>query len=64
MEPERCSSTADGPRIGSPYLGRQRGTIVNNESADILRMFNSGFGNLAGNRLDLYPQDLRAEMTR
>ncbi len=36
-----------------------RGTIVNNESADILRMLNSGFGALARSDLDLYPADLR-----
>jgi putative glutathione S-transferase len=34
-------------------------TIVNNESADILRMLNSGFGDLADNEIDLYPEDLR-----
>ncbi|NSL24093.1 glutathione S-transferase family protein [Agrobacterium tumefaciens] len=34
-------------------------TIVNNESADILRMLNSGFGDLAHNDIDLYPEDLR-----
>ncbi|MDR6953128.1 putative glutathione S-transferase [Ancylobacter sp. 3268] len=38
---------------------RQRGTIVNNESADIVRMFNSGFGRLADDGVDLYPADLR-----
>ncbi|WP_277978072.1 glutathione S-transferase family protein [Pantoea endophytica] len=37
-------------------------TIVNNESADILRMLNSGFGTLADDRIDLYPEDLRAEI--
>ena len=37
-----------------------RGTIVNNESADILRIFDSGFGELADDAFDLYPQDLRA----
>lgn len=37
-------------------------TIVNNESADILRMLNSGFGYLADDRLDLYPADLRTEI--
>ncbi|WP_343551693.1 glutathione S-transferase family protein [Pantoea sp.] len=37
-------------------------TIVNNESADILRMLNSGFGDLADDRIDLYPEDLRAEI--
>jgi len=39
---------------------RQRKTIVNNESADIVRMFNSGFGALADPAFDLYPDDLRA----
>ena len=36
-------------------------TIVNNESADILRMLNSGFGALADNSVDLYPEALRDE---
>ncbi len=36
-------------------------TLVNNESADILRMLNSGFGNLASGP-DLYPEALRAEI--
>ena len=39
---------------------RQRRTIVNNESADIVRMFNAGFGTLADPAFDLYPEDLRA----
>ncbi|MDQ0390236.1 glutathione S-transferase family protein [Labrys monachus] len=38
---------------------KRRGTIVNNESADILRMMNSGFGALATKAVDLYPEDLR-----
>ena len=38
---------------------KQRETIVNNESADILRMLNSGFGDLADDRFDLYPENLR-----
>ena len=37
-------------------------TIVNNESADILRMLNSGFGSLADNSIDLYPVDLQSEI--
>ncbi len=41
---------------------KKRGTIVNNESADILRMFNSGFGSLASSDHDLYPADLAAEI--
>ena len=39
---------------------KQRKTIVNNESADIVRMINSGFGTLAGGPFDLYPEELRA----
>jgi putative glutathione S-transferase len=39
---------------------KQRKTIVNNESADIVRMINSGFGKLAGGAFDLYPAELRA----
>ena len=38
---------------------RKARTIVNNESADILRMFNTGFGDLARNAIDLYPEHLR-----
>ncbi|PKR89969.1 glutathione-dependent reductase [Pleomorphomonas diazotrophica] len=38
------------------------GTIVNNESADILRMLNSGFGGLARSDIDLYPADLATEI--
>lgn len=38
---------------------KQRRTIVNNESADLLRMFNSGFGALGDASIDLYPEDLR-----
>ncbi|PHP28668.1 glutathione S-transferase family protein [Limimaricola cinnabarinus] len=38
------------------------GTIVNNESADILRMLNSGFGELAQGGIDLYPEPLRTEI--
>lgn len=37
-------------------------TIVNNESADIVRMFNTGFGDLANNDIDLYPEPLRGEI--
>jgi len=41
---------------------KKRRTIVNNESADILRMLNSGFGALADASLDLYPADLAGEI--
>lgn len=38
-----------------------QGTIVNNKSADILRILNSGFGDLASGP-DLYPEALRPEI--
>ncbi|MCJ8519510.1 putative glutathione S-transferase [Pseudorhizobium tarimense] len=41
---------------------KERRTIVNNESADILRMLNSGFGSLGDESIDLYPEDLRAQI--
>ncbi|MCT4480516.1 glutathione S-transferase C-terminal domain-containing protein, partial [Peribacillus frigoritolerans] len=33
--------------------------IVSNESAEIIRMFNSAFNGLTGNTLDFYPEPLR-----
>jgi putative glutathione S-transferase len=41
---------------------KARKTIVNNESADILRMLNSGFGGLADDTIDLYPAALASEI--
>ena len=41
---------------------KERNTIVNNESADILRMFNAAFAAFAEPSIDLYPMDLRAEI--
>ena len=38
---------------------REKSTIVSNESADILRMFDSGFGSQANPAFDLRPDDLR-----
>lgn len=40
---------------------KKRRTIVNNESADIVRMFNAGFGDLASGP-DLCPDELRPEI--
>jgi putative glutathione S-transferase len=33
--------------------------LINNESAELVRMFNDAFDELTGNRLDFYPEDLR-----
>jgi len=50
-------------RVTVPVLwDRERGTIVSNESSEIIRMFNSAFDGLAGNREDYYPEPLRAEI--
>lgn len=50
-------------RATVPVLWDKRtGTIVSNESADIVRMLDSGFGELASDDYDLYPQDLRGEI--
>ncbi len=52
-------------RASVPVLwDKLRGTIVNNESADILRMLNSGFGDLADAAYDLYPKDLQPEINK
>jgi putative glutathione S-transferase len=52
-------------RATVPVLWDTRtGTIVNNESADLLRMLNGGFGALADDRFDLYPRRLAAEIDR
>ncbi len=38
---------------------KKANTIVNNESADIIRMLNTEFNHLTGSDLDLYPEQLR-----
>jgi putative glutathione S-transferase len=47
-------------RVTVPVLWDSEGhTIVSNESADIIRMFNSAFNHLTENTLDFYPASLR-----
>lgn len=41
---------------------RKRRTIVNNESSEIIRMFNSAFGALTDVDFDFYPEALRKEI--
>ena len=38
---------------------KQNKTIVNNESSEIIRIFNNAFNDLTGNSLDYYPKDLQ-----
>lgn len=50
-------------RVTVPVLwDKDRNTIVSNESAEIIRMFNSAFDGLTGSTEDFYPQDLRNEI--
>ena len=52
-----------GQRVTVPVLwDRVTGRIVNNESSEVIRILNSGFGELAKNQLDLYPQSLQAQI--
>ncbi len=50
-------------RVTVPVLwDRQTQAIVNNESAELIRILNTAFDDLTGSRLDLYPEPLRAEI--
>ena len=50
-------------RVTVPVLwDKERGTIVNNESAEIIRMFNSAFDAFGDAGLDFYPAERRGEI--
>jgi len=50
-------------RVSVPVLwDKERRTIVNNESPEIVRMFNSAFAAFTPDRTDYYPADLRGEI--
>ncbi|MEM9779695.1 MAG: glutathione S-transferase family protein, partial [Pseudomonadota bacterium] len=50
-------------RVTVPILwDKQTGSIVSNESSEIIRMLNSAFDGLTGNDLDFWPEALRAEI--
>jgi len=52
-------------RVTVPVLwDKARGTIVNNESAEIIRMLNSAFDGVGARPGDYYPEDLREEIDR
>lgn len=50
-------------RVTVPLLwDKKQDTIVSNESADIIRMFNTAFNDLTGNTDNYYPDDQAAEI--
>ncbi|CYU39103.1 glutathione S-transferase family protein [Streptococcus suis] len=50
-------------RVTVPVLwDKKTNTIVSNESAEIMRMFNTAFNDITGNHDDYYPADLQAEI--
>jgi putative glutathione S-transferase len=50
-------------RVTVPVLwDKQRHTIVNNESSEVIRMLNSAFDEFGDASLDFYPPDLRTEI--
>ena len=50
-------------RVTTPTLwDRKSRKVINNESAEILRMLNSEFGALGSAEIDLYPEALRGEI--
>jgi putative glutathione S-transferase len=50
-------------RVTVPVLwDKQQGRVVSNSDDDILRMLNSAFDDYTDSDLDLYPEDLRAEI--
>ncbi len=50
-------------RVTVPVLwDKKERTIVNNESADIIRMMNDAFDDVVGWREDMYPEHLRSEI--
>lgn len=59
-----CKAQADYTgRVTVPILwDKKQDIIVSNESADIIRMFNSAFNDITGNHDDYYPKALRTEI--
>ncbi len=52
-------------RVTVPILwDKERDIIVSNESSEIIRMFNSAFDGITGDRQDFYPEPLRGDIDR
>ena len=52
-------------RVSVPVLwDKERRTIVNNESSEIIRIFNSAFDAFTNVHTDYYPEELRGEIDR
>lgn len=59
----KLADPAVSGRASVPVLwDKQRRTIVSNESADIIRMFNDAFDSVGARRGDYYPEEMRAEI--
>ena len=57
------ASPAYSGRVTVPVLwDKQRGTVVSNESSEIIRMFNSAFDSVGAAPGDYYPEHLRKEI--
>jgi putative glutathione S-transferase len=52
-------------KVSVPVLwDRKQGRIVNNESADIIRILNTAFDAMTGDNQDFYPEELRPEIDK
>lgn len=52
-------------RVTVPVLwDLEKETIVNNESSELIRLFNTAFNSQTNNHIDLYPEHLKAEIDR
>ena len=58
----RAAPNFDGLVTVPVLWDRQRETIVNNESSEIIRMLNSAFDRYGDASLDFYPEELRGEI--
>jgi len=59
---DKAAGQYDGVVTVPVLWDKKKQTIVNNESSEIIRMFNSAFNDVSGNKADYYPEELRAEI--